>query len=69
MDRVGARRNAPAAPGAAADADVTMIGKAKDWVDFITGRTEDIVLFVTNRIRVHGDLMRALEFESMFLDA
>jgi enoyl-CoA hydratase len=47
--------------------DVTMAATASDWVDFITGKVADIELFVSKRMRVYGDLMKALEFESLFL--
>lgn len=55
-------------PGASERTDVTMVAAAKDWVDFITGRVEDVDLFVSNRMRVYGDMVRALEFEAMFMD-
>lgn len=51
----------------AAPADVTMIGTPEAWVDFITGRTGEIELFTSGRLRVYGDLMEAFEFESLFL--
>lgn len=53
--------------GGAAAADVTMIGTAETWIDFITGREGDLELFASGRLRVYGDLMNAIEFESLFM--
>jgi enoyl-CoA hydratase/carnithine racemase len=57
------------ASGADGSADVTMIATPDDWVRFMTGGAEDVELFVSDRLRIHGDVMRALEFRSLFLDA
>jgi enoyl-CoA hydratase len=55
--------------GDTAHPDVTLSATTTDWVDFVTGRVRDIELFVSGRMRVYGDLMCALEFESLFLES